>query len=139
MSVVDEELLDDLEDEVEDDDESSFYEDESDDSNEVEGITGTVSSFTFTNINYPCFIFKEGSEIPKYKLRIVANMVKSGNMQDKDTSLYFVQKGDLYKIGSLSGVQIMGFIDLIGADNLIGYASKEQRLEGTSLYCLCTV
>lgn len=135
---VDEELLEDVENGVADEDESSFYEDEGESSEEVEGITGKVSSFTFTNIRYPCYIFKEGSEIPKYKLRIVANMVKSGNMQDKDTSLYFLQNGELYKIGSLSGLQIMGFLDLIGIDNLIGYAGKDKRLEGTSLYCLCT-
>lgn len=135
---IDESVLEDVENEEVDEDESSFYKGCEESSEEVEGITGQVSSFTFTNINYPCFIFKEGSEIPKYKLRIVANMVKSGNMQDKDTSLYFIQNGDLYKIGSLSGLQIMGFIDLIGADNMIGYASKDEKLEGASLYCLCT-
>lgn len=135
---VDEELLEDVETVVADEDESSFYGGEEESSEEVEGITGKVSSFTFTNINYPCYIFKEGSEIPRYKLRIVANMVKSGNMQDKDTSLYFLQNGELYKIGSLSGLQIMGFLDLIGIDNLIGYADKDKKLEGTSLYCLCT-
>lgn len=134
----DESVLESVDNEEVDKDESSFYEDCEESSEDVEGITGQVSSFTFTNINYPCFIFKEGSEIPKYKLRIVANMVKSGNMQDKDTSLYFMQNGDLYKIGSLSGLQIMGFIDLIGIDNLIGYASKDEKLEGASLYCLCT-
>lgn len=135
---IDESVLEGVENEEVDEDESSFYEDCGESSEDVEGITGQVSSFTFTNINYPCFIFKKGSEIPKYKLRIVANMVKSGNMQDKDTSLYFMQNGDLYKIGSLSGLQIMGFIDLIGIDNLIGYASKDEKLEGSSLYCLCT-
>lgn len=134
----DESILEGVENEEVDEDESSFYDGCEESSEDVEGITGQVSSFTFTNINYPCFIFKEGSEIPKYKLRIVANMVKSGNMQDKDTSLYFLQNGDLYKIGSLSGLQIMGFIDLIGIDNLIGYASKDEKLEGSSLYCLCT-
>ena len=134
----DESVLESVDNEEVDKDESSFYDDCEESSEDVEGITGQVSSFTFTNINYPCFIFKEGSEIPKYKLRIVANMVKSGNMQDKDTSLYFMQNGDLYKIGSLSGLQIMGFIDLIGIDNLIGYASKDEKLEGASLYCLCT-
>lgn len=134
----DESVLEGVENEEVDEDESSFYDGCKESSEDVEGITGQVSSFTFTNINYPCFIFREGSEIPKYKLRIVANMVKSGNMQDKDTSLYFMQNGDLYKIGSLSGLQIMGFIDLIGIDNLIGYASKDEKLEGSSLYCLCT-
>lgn len=105
---------------------------------EIKGITGTVSSFTYTNVSFPCFIFKEGSEIPKHKLRIVANMVKSGNMQDKDTSLYFIQNGDLFKIGSLSGTQIMGFLDLMGTGCLDGYVDADTKLEDGNLYSLCT-
>lgn len=106
---------------------------------EVKGITGEVSSFTYTNLQFPCILFKEGTPIPKHKLKIVSNMVKSGNMGEKDTSLYFIQNGDVFKIGSLSGNQIMGFLDLMGLDCLEGYLGKENKLEGGLLYSLCTV
>lgn len=120
-------------------DELDFYGDESEgEDTEIKGITGKVSSFTYTNVSFPCFIFNEGCAIPKHKLRIVANMVKSGNMQDKDTSLYFIQNGELFKIGSLSGTQIMGFLDLMGIDCLTGYTDAENKLEGGKLYSLCT-
>lgn len=120
--------------------ELDFYGDEEEEvDSEIKGITGEVSSFTFTNLSYPCIIFKEGCEIPKHRLKIVANMVKSGNMQDKDTSLYFIQNGELFKIGSLSGTQIMGFLDLMGTDCMFGYVNAEEKLENGNLYSLCTV
>ena len=122
------------------DNELDFYEDEDcGDGKEIKGITGEVSSFTYTNMSYPCFIFNEGCEIPKHRLKIVSNMVKSGNMQEKDISLYFIQNGELFKIGSLSGTQIMGFLDLMGTDCLVGYVDAEKKLESGSLYSLCTV
>lgn len=122
-----------------DSDDEGFYPEEDNRVEEIKGITGKVSSFTFTGVSFPCFIFRDDVQIPKHKLLIVSNMVKTGNMGEKDTSIYFQKDGSLFKIGALSGTQIMGFLDLMGTDCLKGYVSEEKELVGGSLYSLCTV
>lgn len=115
-----------------------FYPEDDVDVDEIKGITGKVSSFTFTGVSFPCIVFRDDVQIPKHKLLIVSNMVKSGDLNEKDTALYFNQKGSLFKIGSLAGSQIMGFLDLMGTDCVKGYVSSDEELVGGKLYSLCT-
>ena len=114
-----------------------FY--EGDCIDEVEDVDEEVSNYAFTGMSYPCIIFKDDFSCPKHKLTVISNMVKSGNMSDKDISLYFHNNGELFKLGSLSGVQLGAFIDLVGVDSIDGYLEGGVKLEGDRVYTLCTV
>ena len=116
-----------------------FYGEGSDEATKkvVKGITDNVSSYTFTEMSYPCIIFKEGFTCPKHQLKVVSNMVKS-NSPDKDINLYFVNKGELFKMGMLSGIQVNAFLEVIGFDRLFGFLDREVKLEDDRLYTLCT-
>lgn len=117
-----------------------FYGEEADElqKQEIRGITGNVTDFTFTNIDYPCIIFNEDFKCPKHKLNVISNMVKSP-MPTKDISIYFIKDGDLYKIGMIDGVQVNAFLDVIGIDMVKGFFNAETKLTGSMLYTLCTV
>lgn len=119
----------------------NFYneEDFGEKSVEMQGITGKVTPYTFTGVTYPCVLFKEDFNCPRHKLTVISNMVKSGGKLNKDISIYFLQKGDVFKIGSLSGFQINAFIDLVGKENLTGFYDKDTQLSGDKLYTLNTV
>lgn len=116
-----------------------FYGEEADQDTEqvVRGITDKVSDYTFTDMGYPCIIFKDGFTCPKHQLKVVSNMVKS-NSADKDVNLYLITKGELFKMGMLSGIQISAFLEVIGCDKLTGFLDKKIRLENDRLYTLCT-
>lgn len=125
----------------EQDNELSFYEGadmEDPVGTEREGITGKVTSYTFTGVAYPCVIFKEDFKCPKHKMEVVSNMVKSGNLSMKDIALYIIGAGGaLFKIGALSGLQVGAFLDLIGVDTVDGFYDKSTPLKGDRLYTLC--
>lgn len=117
-----------------------FYgeDEDSDSTQEINGISGTVTDFTFTNLSYPCIVFKDGFTCPKHQMQVISNMVKTVN-DVKDISLYFVENNELYKIGMISGLQVSSFLEIIGTDNVYGYYDKDTRLENSKLYTLCTV
>lgn len=114
-----------------------FYGEEADEQTEtvLKGITGNVSDFTYTNLSYPCIIFKEDFKCPKHQLRVVSNMVNS-KAGEKDISLYFVNEGELYKIGNIGGLQVNAFLEIIGLNNVIGYYKEGLKLTGDKLYTL---
>lgn len=105
---------------------------------EIKGITDTVTEFTFTNMEYPCIIFKDGVSYKKHQWRILSNMVKA-IAPDKDTALYFPDSSGLVKMGMLSGRQVESFLDLVGIDNVYAYYSKGVMLEGSKMYSLCVL
>lgn len=105
---------------------------------DVKGVSDNVSSYTYTNLNYPCILFKEGFTCPKHQLTVISNMVNSKGV-DKDISLYFNKEGDLYKIGSISGKQVSAFLEIVGTDVVYGYFDKETKLVDDRLYTLCTI
>lgn len=119
--------------------EEDFYgEDESETDADVRGISGNVSSYTYTNLNYPCIIFKKGFSCPKHQLLVISNMVKSSGV-DKDISLYFSKEDDLYKIGTIGGKQVSAFLEIVGTESVYGYFNKDIKLEDDRLYTLCTI
>lgn len=116
-----------------------FYEEDTEvDTTTREGITGTVTNFTYTGISYPCIIFKDGFTCPKHKLKIISNMVKSVKGK-KDISLYFQNKGELFKIGELNGFQVSSLLEIVETSVLTGYYDKDTSLEGDLVYTLCSV
>ena len=117
-----------------------FYGDDADNNEEkvINGISGKVTDFTFTNIDYPCIIFKEGFKCPKHQLQVISNMVKT--ISDvKDVSLYFINNGELFKMGMLSGLQVSSFLEIIGTEKVFGYYNKDIKLEDSKLYTLCSI
>lgn len=111
---------------------------EKDDVKDIHGITDKVTDFTFTNISYPCLIFKEGFSCPQHQMKVISNMVKT-NSSDKDTALYFINGGELFKIGMLGGNQIDPLLELVGVDKLTGYYLDGTKIEGDRLYTLCVI
>ena len=104
---------------------------------DVKGITDKVTDYTYTNLNYPCIMLKEGFTCPKHKMKVISNMVKTLN-NDKDISLYFTDDGELYRIGMLSGLQLSSFIEIVGLENIVGFFEDGTRLDGSKIYTLCT-
>lgn len=107
-------------------------------SSDVRGVSDSVSSYTYTNLSYPCLLFKEGFTCPKHQLTVISNMVKSKG-SDKDVSIYFNKEGDLYKIGSISGRQVNAFLEIVGTGVVYGYYDEGTKLEDDLLYTLCTI
>lgn len=106
---------------------------------EIKGITDTVTDLSFTKLDYPAVIFKEGFTLPKHRAIAISNMVKSstGN-SSKDITLYFQNKGELFKMGKISGVQYSSLLDMVSLDNIIAFYEEGSRLEGGLVYTLCS-
>ena len=133
--------MDDVESSVGDDsDDFGFYgeEAEEDQVEEIQGITDNVSQFTYSNLEYPCIMFKDGFSLKNHKWKVLSNMVKSLS-PDKDISLYFRDESGLLKIGKISGVQVDAFLDLVGLDGVVGYYDKDTILENDRLYTLSII
>ena len=102
------------------------------------GISDKVTEFTYSNLEYPCIVFREDFSCPKHKLRAVSNMVKAKGVE-KDINLYFTDKGELFKMGMLSGLQVNPFLEIIGCESVIGFYDENTKLENDRLYTLCTI
>ena len=121
--------------------EEELYEGYSEDSGvrEIEGITDTVTDYTYTNLAYPCIIFKNGVKLEKHRIQVISNMVKSNATGVvKDISLYFSNEGQLYKLGEIGGIQVSPLIDIVGRDNLIAFLDKDTELKESLIYTLCS-
>lgn len=102
---------------------------------DIKGLTDTVSKFVYSSMDFPCICLKEDTKLPKHKWLIISKLVKQG-AEDKNISVYMFRGGEMFKAGSLSGLQIKAFIDIIGIDNLFGYYNKDKKLDGDKLYVL---
>lgn len=101
----------------------------------IRGITDEVSKFVFTNVEYPFICLNADIMLPQHKWVVISKLVKQGAVS-KNIAFYMIRGGELYKAGSLSGIQIKSFIDIVGIENLFGYHNKDIRLEGDKLYVL---
>lgn len=117
-----------------------FYGEGTDEEEEkvIKGVTGDVTDFTYTGLEYPCIVFNEDFKCPKHQLTIIRNMVNS-KVSGKDISLYFVNSGELYKIGMIDGRQVNAFLEVVGESNVTGFFSETKKLRNSMLYTLCTV
>ena len=112
-----------------------FYDDVDENVDDIKGLTDEVTEFTYTDLSYPCLVFCEGFQLASHKWRVLSNMVKS-EAPDKDISLYFMENGDMLRIGSISGRQVDAVLDLIDTANVVGYMSEGVELRGDLLYTL---
>ena len=107
--------------------------------NEIEGITDSVTDYTYADLSYPCIIFKDGMQMEMHKVKIISNMVKSPTKcLAKDIALYFVNDGELFKLGSISGMQVMALIDIVGREKLDAYMDRDIHLSDSLIYTLCS-
>lgn len=107
---------------------------------EMEGITDKVTNYTYTKLEYPCLLFRKGVQLEKHKVQVVSNMVNSKTLgSTKDISLYLSNNGELFKIGKISGVQVLPLLEIIGEENLQGFLDKDTELKGSLIYTLCSV
>lgn len=119
--------------------EFDFYEDSKEEEKiEKKGITGDVTNFTFTGMQYPCILFNEDFQCPKHKLNVIKNMVGSA-VGTKDISLYFINNQELFKIGMIDGLQINFFLEVVGEQNVTAYYDAKTPLRGGLIYTLSTV
>ena len=116
-----------------------FYGEEADEASvrDIKGVTDEVSKFVFTNIEYPCICLKADIMLPTYKWEVIAKLVKQG-VVSKNISIYMLRNGELFKAGSLSGLQVKAFIDIVGIENLFGFHNRDIRLDGDKLYVLAS-
>lgn len=105
---------------------------------DIAGITDEVTSYTYTNLSYPCIVFADGFSCPKHQMKVISNMVKSGG-EDRDTTLYFANKNELYKLGNMSGRQVESLLDMVGTENIVGYYVDGTRITGDRMYTLCVI
>lgn len=111
-----------------------------DEVSEMEGITDKVTNYTYTKLEYPCLLFRKGVQLEKHKVQVVSNMVNSKTLgSNKDISLYLSNNGELFKIGKISGVQVLPLLEIIGEENLQGFLDKDTELKGSLIYTLCSV
>lgn len=107
---------------------------------EIKGITDTVTDYTYTDLSYPCIIFKKGIKLERHKVQVISNMVKSTTQGIvKDIALYFSNADQLYKLGNINGFQVSPIIDIAGRENLIAYLDKNTRLDDSLIYTLCSI
>lgn len=116
-----------------------FYgsEAEKDEVKDIQGITDEVSKFVFSSMEFPCVCLKADIALPKHKWVVISKLVKQGT-SSKNISFYIIRNGETFKAGSLSGLQIKAFIDMVGIDNLFGYHNKDRKLVGDRLYALAS-
>lgn len=104
----------------------------------VEGVTDSISQYAFTDIQYPCIMFKKGFHTEKHKFQVLQNML-SNPRPESDISVYFINSdGDVLKVGRVSGYQLSFLVDIVGRDNITGYYEDGNELEGSLIYTLCT-
>jgi hypothetical protein len=114
--------------------------DENKEVEEVKGITDKVTNYTYTDINYPCMIFKKGFRLAKHKVQVISNMVRSNTAGcEKDISLYFINNEEIFKMGNICGQQVEALLDIAGRENMVAFADKDTELKGSLIYTLCRV
>lgn len=126
--------LDDLEDEF--DFYGDSYSNKEESVEDVKGITDDVTSYTYTDIEYPCIVFPEGFTCQAHQMKVISHMLKGGDL-DRDTTLYFTNNNQLFKIGKIAGIQIESLLDMVGTDSVYGYYIDGTKISGDKMYTLC--
>lgn len=117
--------------------EKDFYNEGEEHKTVLPGITDKVVNYTYTGMTFPCMILKEGFKCPEHKMLVLSKMVKMSSREVKDINIYFSNGGELYKIGSLSGMQVKPFIEIVGVENIVAFYDDGMKLEGDRVYVLC--
>lgn len=104
-----------------------------------DGITGTVSRYTKSKLEFPCFIVKAPFE--EYKITVLRTMFQKSDSYDEEESklainLYFEQDGVRAGFGKIFPRQVNSFLKLFGGNDITGYYDDGRELRGEHLYVL---
>jgi translation initiation factor 2B subunit (eIF-2B alpha/beta/delta family) len=102
---------------------------------DIKGITDSVTDLSFTNIAYPAIVILETLKLQEHKVKVISGMTQT-SAGKKDISLYYQHEGELYKLGALSGMQIMPFFDIVPTEFVKAYYTDGTPLEGAAVYTL---
>ncbi|MDR0918801.1 MAG: hypothetical protein LBM93_06065 [Oscillospiraceae bacterium] len=105
---------------------------------EKEGVTGEVTRLLEVIIEYPYLLLIDSKEkaIEKYKLQVLAGLIKSAENQENKVSLYLNKSGKTISLGKIGGRQVKGFLRLFESNEIIGKFDENTDLIGNYLYVL---
>lgn len=106
---------------------------------EAEGLTGNVSRYTQSSLNYPCYIVQSPFEL--YKVNVLRSMYTTGSSESSDEddlgiSIYFEQNQKMAGFGKIYPRQVNAFLKLFERNNILGFYNEETPLKGDYLYVL---
>lgn len=109
---------------------------EDDRSFEQEGITGTVTRYATSSLEFPCYIVSAPFE--KYKIQVLRTMIEnhSSSADSEPINLYFREEGSTVGLGKIMPTQVKAFLKLFESNKIEGYLDKDSKLEGDYLYTL---
>ena len=124
---------------------SSFevYEDKRD--FQEQGITGEVTRYQITDMQYPCFLLSNTAEtpIPMYALMTLKSLlldtkVKEYTEEELNSviSMYFKDKETVVKLGVILPRNVKAFINSFETYDLKCFYSENKELEGDMMFVL---
>jgi hypothetical protein len=110
---------------------------------EKKGLTGEVRRYTTSNMQFPCYVLINSEEKPikSYTIETLRNMFPVSSVYDESLTnslihIYFNQNEKTARIGAISGSQVRTFLKLFENNDVDGYISENEKLEGMYLYVL---
>lgn len=110
---------------------------------EQTGLTGEVRRYTTTSMEFPCFIICSTPLKPvrMHSLETLKLMFPKSKMYDSEMAgqmihIYFNQEDKTAKLGLIQPTQVKTFLRLFADNEVDGYLTKDQKLDGMYLYIL---
>jgi hypothetical protein len=110
---------------------------------EQKGLTGSVRRYTTSSMQFPCYILINSEEKPikSYSIETLRQMFPISKVYDESLAnslihIYFNQGDKTVRIGAIQGSQVKTFLKLFENNDIDGYISENQKLEGMYLYVL---
>lgn len=110
---------------------------------EQKGLTGEVRRYTTTNMEFPCLIICSTEEKPirRHSLETLHMMFPKAQLYNEELAksmihIYFSQGDKVAKLGLIQPNQVKSFLRLFADNEVDGYLSQDNKLEGMYLYVL---
>jgi hypothetical protein len=110
---------------------------------EQKGLTGDVRRYTTSSMKFPCYVLVNSEEKPvkSYSIDTLRQMFPALKQYDETLTdsmihIYFNQDDKTVRLGAILGSQVKTFLKLFENNDIDGYISKDEKLEGMYLYVL---
>lgn len=101
-----------------------------------EGIANEVTSYTFTDLEYPNLVIQDISRLNmEYQIATLKSMLTPSGLK-QNISIYARHNDGLMYMGKIADTQLKPFINLAGRDNVIGHYDSETELKADLLFVL---
>lgn len=117
--------------------------DDSSRSFDQKGLTGDVKRYTTASMSFPCLIVLSTPEKPvkRHNLETLHMMLPKSKLYDEEAAksminVYFNQGGKTAKLGVIQPKQVKTVLQLFKDNDVDGYLSRDEKLEGMYLYVL---